>query len=218
MYKINKKNGICYICGKNKAITKDHIPPKCIFPESLKQFNVRKITVWACKSCNNTMSKIDEQVRDYLSVCIFTGFREEMWQKAKKKLINVPKVREEMIKNMIEVTKTKIPQKYIKNGATHAIILPKNFDEFIKRLFKGFHSHFTDVIITNDFYINIWQYPKESIDGYLKYVNCHYIIKDVLVLFGAISPDKKMSIWWLQIYNNPLYICVIAPKEILKGL
>lgn len=214
--KNNRKNGICYICGINKATTKDHVPPKCIFPESLKPKNIKKITVWACVGCNNKMGKIDETVRDYLSLCIFTRHGEEIWEKARRKLIKNPKQRQSMIERMIDLSQTKIPNKYIKENTTKAIRLPKEFNDFIYRIFKGFHTNYTDVIVDGSFSIHVYEYPPELLEENLKSVNCSYIVNDVLILLGAISPDKKMSMWWFQLYNNPMYVCVIAPKSIFR--
>lgn len=214
--KNNRKNGICYLCGKKGASTKDHIPPKCIFPESLRSKNIRKITLWACHNCNNKMGKIDEKVRDYLSLCIFTNFREEVWEKTRRKLMKSNRLRNKMIKNMIPVYSANIPLRYIKNGATYAIKLPKSFDDFIKRLFKGFHTHYTDTIINDKYDILIFQYPQDQAEKFMKYINCYYIINDVLSLRGSISKDKTKSMWWLQFYDNPFYVSIIAPKEFLK--
>lgn len=214
--KNNRKNGTCYICGKNKSFTKDHIPPKCIFPDSLKTQNIKKITVWACGECNKKMGKIDEVIRDYLSLCIFTKHREEVWETARRKLIKSPRLRQEMIERMVDISQTMIPSKYIKDNTIKAIKLPKEFNVFIERIFKGFHTHFTDVIIDQNFSIHIWDYPNEALEENFKLVNCHYIIKDVLILLGAISADKKMSMWWFQLYNNPMYVCIIAPKTVFN--
>lgn len=213
---INIKNDICYICGLEKATTKDHIPPKCIFPDSLKQQNIKRITVSACEKCNHEMGKIDEVIRDYLSLCIFTSHREEVWEKTRRKLTKSPRLRQEMIDKMIDLSKSKIPTKYIKENTNKAIILPKEFDKFIKRIFKGFHSHATGNIVGNDYDVNIWDYPEEIVQDNLKYVNFEYIVKDVLIMLGAITGDKTMSMWWFQMYNNPMYVCIIGPKAILS--
>lgn len=211
-----RNNEICYICGENRAVNWDHIPPKCIFPDSLKDQNVEKIKVRSCEACNNSMSKIDEKVRDHLSLCIFTRFREELWAKTEKKLKKSPRLRDEMIKNMIPLEKIKIDPKYIKQGSTHAIKLPKEFDDFVLRLFKGFHTYYTGVIIDESYSSEVWHYPRETLDENMKFVNRKFIISDVMVLLGAISTDKKMSMWWLQLYNNPLFISIIAPKAIFR--
>jgi hypothetical protein len=58
----------CTYCNK-LANTKDHIPPKGLFPKPRPS---SLITVPTCSSCNNSYSKDDEYLRDVLS------FREEL--------------------------------------------------------------------------------------------------------------------------------------------
>ena len=117
---------------------------------------------------------------------------------------------------MVPLDRTKIEPQYIKQGSTHAIKLPIEFDDFVTRLFKGFHTYYTGKIIDKSYYSQVWHYPKEILDENMKYVNRKFIIPDVMVLLGAISTDDKMSMWWLQLYNNPLFISVIAPKVIFR--
>jgi len=61
MQKINKSEKLCYLCGKPGADTKDHIPPRGIFPKELKG---QLITVAAHKSCNEMYSADDELFRN----------------------------------------------------------------------------------------------------------------------------------------------------------
>ena len=58
----------CTYCD-NPADTKDHIPPKCLFPKPRPS---SLITVPSCSNCNKSYSKDDEYLRDVLS------FREEL--------------------------------------------------------------------------------------------------------------------------------------------
>lgn len=58
----------CTYCA-NPADTKDHIPPKGLFPKPRPS---SLITVPSCSSCNKSYSKDDEYLRDVLS------FREEL--------------------------------------------------------------------------------------------------------------------------------------------
>ena len=50
---------LCVFCG-SVATTKDHVPPKCIFPEDRRE---NLITVPACELCNSTTRKDDEYFR-----------------------------------------------------------------------------------------------------------------------------------------------------------
>ena len=53
----------CYMCG-NPAITKEHVPPKCLFPEKkdigTDKYRLDLITVPSCEKHNNLKSDDDE--------------------------------------------------------------------------------------------------------------------------------------------------------------
>jgi hypothetical protein len=57
-------HGICAICGTRPASTRDHVPPRGIFPKP----RPRLVTVPACFPCNNDGSSHDEVFRVYLSL------------------------------------------------------------------------------------------------------------------------------------------------------
>lgn len=56
--------GLCALCGVNQASTRDHIPPKAIFPKPRPAL----ITVPACFECNNSASDHDDLFKVYLSL------------------------------------------------------------------------------------------------------------------------------------------------------
>lgn len=58
---MSKKN--CIYCGEREATERDHVPPKCFFPEPLPN---DLITVPSCGVCNREYGKIDEFIRDIL--------------------------------------------------------------------------------------------------------------------------------------------------------
>lgn len=55
---------VCAICGYRQATTKDHLPPRSVFPKPLPM-NTR--TVPACSECNNGANQQDERFRVYLA-------------------------------------------------------------------------------------------------------------------------------------------------------
>ncbi len=73
------KKKLCCFCGIRPAITKDHIPPKCIFPSPRP---VGTITVPACKECNESTSAVDEEFRVFVN--LFVGNKtpetESLWE------------------------------------------------------------------------------------------------------------------------------------------
>ena len=60
---MSKKAKKCSFCGKQGVITKDHIPPKCLFPQPLPN---NLITVKACPSCNGGSSNDDQYLQAIL--------------------------------------------------------------------------------------------------------------------------------------------------------
>ena len=55
----------CAICGAREAVTRDHLPPKAIFPKPRPN---NLITVPACGKCNNGSSEYDDLFKVYLSM------------------------------------------------------------------------------------------------------------------------------------------------------
>ena len=55
----------CVFCGTAKAGTKDHVPPKAIFPEKLPG-NIKMVTAPACNTCHNISMKDDMTIRNLL--------------------------------------------------------------------------------------------------------------------------------------------------------
>lgn len=70
-----KKKQLCVICGKNIATTRDHIPPKSIFPKPRPD---DLITVPACSTCNNGDSDFDERFKVYSNLHVLRN--EKNWE------------------------------------------------------------------------------------------------------------------------------------------
>lgn len=65
LYKQRKMKRLCYLCAKPGADTKDHIPPRDIFPENPSG---QLITVPAHYDCNHSFHKEDELFRNLIAV------------------------------------------------------------------------------------------------------------------------------------------------------
>jgi hypothetical protein len=59
------RTGICVYCGTHGQVTRDHVPPKCLFPPDSR---VNLITVDACPVCHDTYKLDDEYFRVTLSI------------------------------------------------------------------------------------------------------------------------------------------------------
>lgn len=58
---------LCIYCGSEKKISRDHVPPKCLFSKKItKEKNTRFLTVPSCQRCNNDFGKHDDYFRTML--------------------------------------------------------------------------------------------------------------------------------------------------------
>lgn len=69
---------LCAICGVNPSTTKDHVPPKSLYPKP-RDNNLNLHTVPACAHCNNGASQDDEVFK--MLVGIDTGEHQDSPQK-----------------------------------------------------------------------------------------------------------------------------------------
>lgn len=69
---------LCYLCGEPGADTKDHVPPRGMFP---KQPKGNLITVPAHGACNQAFSEDDERFRNYIvAMGSFSSTGLEAWR------------------------------------------------------------------------------------------------------------------------------------------
>ncbi|PIZ94871.1 MAG: hypothetical protein COX81_02305 [Candidatus Magasanikbacteria bacterium CG_4_10_14_0_2_um_filter_37_12] len=133
----------CYLCGSIDDLTRDHIPPKNLFP-SPKPSNL--ITVWCCRKCNERYSLIDESFRIFTSSVINrskTG--ESVWNKKvmQSSFVRSPKLKSATIKSLVPIEEEINGIKVKATGITYPI---KKTKSFLVRLTKGFTRHFNPEI------------------------------------------------------------------------
>ena len=67
-----RRGDLCYLCGEALGLTKDHVPPKLLFPSKAPQPGVPQspigFTLWACAPCNRRLSSDEEYLGSYLSL------------------------------------------------------------------------------------------------------------------------------------------------------
>lgn len=74
-----KKQGTCVLCGYHGEITREHAPPKVVFP-SPRPDNC--ITVPSCSNCNGGMSDLDEDFGNFMAFLAAQGSSEgkQLWE------------------------------------------------------------------------------------------------------------------------------------------
>ena len=58
----------CAYCGKEGATDREHVIPKCLYPPSRSTSRVQRLTVPACRHCNNSWSSDEAHFRNVLMI------------------------------------------------------------------------------------------------------------------------------------------------------
>lgn len=127
----------CYLCGSDKDLTKDHIPPKNLFVSPLPD---NLITVPCCKKCNESYVLDDEAFRVFVSAAINRSQSGQwIW---KNKVVNGSFKRSAKLKENVRKSVIKIP--YKNSGLLqYGISFPeKRATNYLIRLTKGLLASF----------------------------------------------------------------------------
>jgi len=110
------KKGICVFCGEEAELTDDHIPPKSIYPKSIRSSLKKMNTENACWSCNNGSKVEDELFKVFVGIVGLPVWREELEESVDRTLKTNIKLSNELESN------TKIYNEASENGNTKVII------------------------------------------------------------------------------------------------
>jgi hypothetical protein len=135
----------CAFCGKFPANTRDHIPPKGIFPRPRPNL----ITVPACRRCNGGTSKIEEEFKVYLSlrVGINNIATRKLWDaEAMRTLKHNPRLRNRILRST-ETVSLRSPAGIILGERSAAPWPAAVHDPIIEKTIKGlYYYHYGEVL------------------------------------------------------------------------
>ncbi len=90
----------CYMCDAT-AVTKEHVPPKCFFPDRLRR---NLVTVPSCVDHNLENSKDVEYVRNVISTQRGTNdVAAELFEKTKRSFDRSPKLMSQTFRSMTPI-------------------------------------------------------------------------------------------------------------------
>ena len=136
---------LCAICGERSATTRDHVPPRAVFPRPLP---VIMITVPACAQCNNGAHIDDERFRVYLAMTTtyYSNDATNLWRGgALRSLTNNARLQREISEN------SEIVRVVCADGSSQErriIRWPVSRHEpVVERIARGLYFHHTRAIL-----------------------------------------------------------------------
>ena len=205
----------CVYCGVINPDSRDHIPPKGIFPKPRPN---NLITVPACKSCNREWSSDDELFKMIIGIKAGMEGKSEikLWESTKHTVRH-----NKSLRRLIEEAKRiniKTPGGII-IGDAYSVKFPDNkvrlmCDRIIRALYYHHYGNFIPVKNNVSLY-----FPSEPNETVLDLV-CHSdelkIIgedREFIYTYGQAEDAKGASIWILLFYKRFLVVGISLPPE-----
>lgn len=136
----------CYMC-EEKATSREHVPPKCIFPEKKdlpKNFNFRKnlISVPSCDLHNSHKSMDDEYLMFVLSTHLVGNEHKarHFYSKVKRAIERKPHVYREFMKNQAPVKLVNEETGEVQNTIAY-VVSEDRFNSVITHIAHGIYFH-----------------------------------------------------------------------------
>jgi hypothetical protein len=144
---------ICGYCGSPSPATRDHIPPKGIFPSPRPN---DLITVPSCASCNQSASGSDELFRVYLSlhVGIDTASTSRLWDQALSGIRHNRRLHRRLLDDLEPVWLTTL------SGVVHGQGYGGPWDSgahgtTIERMIRGLYFHHYDEVLGTRVHVKV---------------------------------------------------------------
>jgi hypothetical protein len=207
----------CAICGKNPATTRDHIPPKGIFPKPRPS---DLITIPACGPCNKSTSDFDEVFKVFMGIA--AGHGPEGERMFKEQTVDTLQHNQRLKKEIAGTFRNvfvKTPGGIILGKKPAVLLNSKAHDQIIEKTIRGLHFHHTGNILGDQADISInWHYSltekmyKMSMSWMTGVVgNGQFIYK-----FFTHPEEPLASVWILQFFNRAWSSGTVLPKG--KGI
>lgn len=192
---------VCAICGVREATTRDHVPPKAIFPKPRPAM----ITVPACSECNNGASDLDDLFKVYLSMQA-TGTSEIATKLFKERTVRTLQRNKSLLAKIKAESKALLVKNNEGKSEKKLAILwdSKAHDEVVQRTIRGLYYHHSNKLLAYDAELKV-QWLKsipEEIESILELLTENVIGDDQVRYKYYIAPeDPRHSVWLFDFYG-----------------
>ena len=216
-----KRKKVCVYCGSRKNLTRDHVPPKCLFATPPQN----AITVPSCRRCNGNASRDDEYFRLIVANRRDIGDNTEALSVAKKA---VKSLQRQEARKFRRSFLSGVDFRYLMNE--RGVIEPGGsyyadhvrLGRVASRIVKGLFWHKTSECLPSVYEVTSW------VDAGLPYIKNRDLQIFALVMMEepirigrnvfkcwhkSVVEDMFTSVWVLQFYENVHIFCMTATPQ-----
>lgn len=220
-----RKTGICIFCGQERFLTKDHIPPKSLFPRPRPN---NLITVCSCEDCNLGTGKDDEYFR------LMTTIREDALNhpEANRILEVISRSFERVEHNNLRLAVLKT-LKYVERVSPSGLYLGTRpsfeqdyarLNKLVAKITQGLFYHEKGYRLPDSHSVEAWGDPfirdKSDSERNQRIISFLLSQKRITIGNGVFSywtafrkEDLNTSAWLILFFESVPYLCVTCPRK-----
>lgn len=203
---------MCIYCGTQAASTRDHIPPKCLFPGAREDL----LTVPACTHCNNGASHDDEYFRLFLTAnenAVHGEILERALAAVGRSLERTEArgLLESIVDSLRQVEVFSREGLYL--GDTEGLVIDRErVTRVVERVTRGLYYHETGTPLSPDAEVSVaftWGFPGVSDEAIAKFAEAAAMLPRLKTLAdgqfkygGLCVPNSRDSGWMMEFYRG----------------
>lgn len=228
--KTKTKTATCYLCGKEKVTTQDHVPQKSLSPNSPRR---SFFFAPACEGCNEKYSIDESRFRDFVVSggahwgnrsadeafeTMKRGFKRNqlglyLTGKANKDLMRI-------ITNMRKVNIVTPGGIYL--GKAAQLVVPKDLDyvRVLTKIARGLHFVNTKTVVPSNYVMNaLFLKALDPVKNIFDLCNIKGTCGDFFSFKGGVPKDDPLSsVWFMFFYGRIAAIAWLLKPKVAKSL
>jgi len=198
----------CAYCGKIGKTTKEHVIPSCFYPESKATSRVQRITVRACRPCNDGWADDEAHAKHVLLLAGESNAAvQELWPSARRAMT----VADDAKRRLFDVVARLVPTTI--DGHERQVIYPGKDERVmrvIRKIVRGLSAHHgVEMAIPDD---RVWADvvdpppPPELLNG----IELRHVERDVIEYWYDDSEHPTIqSVWFLRFFERRPFVDVV---------
>ena len=200
-----------WTCGIKKTCSKDHVPPKCIFPEPRSS---DLITVPACTECNMRRSGLDEQFKVFLGLTVGYHLDGDRSYRGPvlRTLAHNRRLRSGILESMRRVTIHDPLTPSISHPASAISLNKAAHDTVIEKTVRGLYFHHTGKILSDRYPLIVqWLLSDELFRVTNDWSTGAADYPVFVYKYGIDRDDPEIICWILQFFQKTWSIVISNP-------
>ncbi len=200
----------CAYCG-DKATDREHVFPRCLYPNSKSQSKVQRLTVPACSDCNNSWSDDEAHFRN---IMILAGESNsvvyELWDNTLRSFDKI-----DGHKRLSDIFEAMKPVDI--DGIKQHMVYPAKDEKVVrvmKKIIRGLsHRHNVLTVVPDTrIWVNVLQYQVPEL--FLKEMQYAHVEKDIVEYrFQILNDNEIQSAWIITFFERVTFVGIVSMAE-----